>query len=281
MKKHLLPSLVTLLLVAFMIPAQAQRSFIRNKIRQNIEKDMEKKHLDPQREKGREAIRDVSYENDTRYPLPENRVKATLSMQTQTYKKNGQPDQLMTSKVVFGPTGECMIMNEGKKEETRMLFDYEGRANYMINVKDKTAMKMPMINFSKMAKRMAEKHPDINDDKGSWKKTAETQKIHGYNCRKYIYNDGEGNHMDVWVTKDIHLKLDNAYLFGSSIKDFSDQQGRVDENAPDGFMVRNVYYEKGRENPAMQTDITRFDKSYDAGYFDLSAYEINDVLGKL
>lgn len=280
MRKHILSALITVLFISFIVPVQAQRSFIRSKIRQNIEKDMEKKHLEPQREKGRKAIRDVTYENDTRYPIPENRIKATLNMQTQLYKKNGQPDKTMTSKIVFGPTGECMIMNEGEKDETRMLFDYERRANYVVNVKEKTAMKMPMINFSKMAKRMAEKQPDLEGDKGSWQKTAETKTIHGYNCRKYIYNDGEGNHMDVWITQDVQLQLSNDYLFGSSIKDFSGNES-ADENAPAGFMIRNVYYEKGSKTPSMQTDITRFDKSFDAAYFDLSTYEVSDLLDKL
>ncbi|WP_026451685.1 hypothetical protein [Aequorivita capsosiphonis] len=287
MKKIYRISLTTLLLLLFIAPAQAQRGFIKRKIKQKVEKDMREKHAEPQREKGKKALEDITYENDTRYPVPENPVQATLVMQMQSFKKNGKLDDTNTTKMIFGKTGECMIMNEGDKNETRMLFDYKGAATYMINEKEKTAMKMPMINFQKMVEKMAKSQGDIDDNNGQWERTEEQKEINGYNCRKYIYlNAKEDTKMHAWVTQDISLDLSGNHLFGGQIRDFAtetatDTTVKVDENFPRGMMVRSIYFDKKSDKPSMITDITTFKKSSDPKYFDLSDYEINDILGRL
>lgn len=283
MKRNGMISLVVLMigLIAFPCAADAQRSYIRSKIRQNIERDMEKKYVEPQKEKGRQAIRDNTYENDKRYPVPENPVQATLTLQTKNFKNNGNLKSTMNAKMVFGLTGECMIMNEGEKDETRLLFDYKKAATYTVNPKEKTAMKMPMINFTKMVDRMSRNQPQT-DDGGKWEKTSEQKNINGYNCRKYIYTDDEKNHMDIWVTRDISIDLSDNHLFGSNIKSFAaDSEQTAAPNAPRGLMIRNIYYEKGAAAPSMQIDIKSFKKSYDPAYFDLSSYKVTDILGKL
>src|SRR5690554_2020924 len=142
MKKINLFLLAILLLFVYVDSAQAQRGFVKRKIK----KSMKEKHAEPQKEKGRDAIKDVTYENDTRYPVPENPVKATFEMESSTFKKNGKLKEATTSKMVFGNTGECMIVNEGEKEESRIVFDYKEAATYIVNAKEKTATKMPMIN---------------------------------------------------------------------------------------------------------------------------------------
>src|SRR5690554_8079877 len=133
MKKTYIIPLTTILLLCFVAPVQAQRGFIKRKIQEKVEKDMREKHAEPQKEKGKKALEDITYENDTRYPVPENPVQATLVMEMKSYKKNGKLDDAITSKLVFGKTGECIIMNEGEKNETRMLYDYKGAATYMVN----------------------------------------------------------------------------------------------------------------------------------------------------
>ena len=287
MKKLYLFSLATLILLAFTAPVEAQPGFIKSKIKNKIEQDMKEKHAEPQREKGKKALEDITYENDTRYPTPENPVKATLVMETRNYKNNGKLKETSTVKMVFGDTGECMIMNEGDKNETRMLFDYKGAATYMVNTKEKTAMKMPIINFQKMAQKMAERQVDLDDDSGVWKRTNEQKEINGHNCRKYVYtNAKEKMKMDAWVTQDVSIDLSGNHLFGGQIRDFSTDSAsgtaaNVDENFPRGMMVRSVYYEKNSNTPNMQMDITTFEKTSDPKYFDLSGYEINDILGKL
>ncbi|EGV42324.1 DUF4412 domain-containing protein [Bizionia argentinensis JUB59] len=287
MRNIYLFSLVTIILLAFTAPVNAQRGLIKRKIKNKVHQDMKDQHAEPQREKGRQALEDITYENDTRYPIPENPVKATLVMETRNYKNNGKLKETMTAKMVFGDMGECMIMNEGDKNETRMLFDYKGAATYMINPEQKTATKMPMINFQKMAERMARNQVDVEDDNGEWKRTDEQKEINGYNCRKYIYtNEKEKMKMHAWVSPDISIDLSGNHLFGGQIKDFSNisttaSAKEVDENFPRGMMVRSIYFEKNNDTPSMQMDITTFNKTSDPKYFDLSDYQINDILGKL
>lgn len=283
MKKIHLFLLASLLLLAFTSHTQAQRGFIK----QQVKKDMKEKYAEPEKEKGKKALEDITYENDTRYPIPENPVKATLSMETRTFKNNGKLKETTTAKMVFGDTGECMIMNEGDKNENRILFDYKGVATYMINPKEKTAMKMPMINFQKMVEKLAANQVDLDDDNGEWKQTNEQEDIHGHSCRKYIYtNTKENTKVHAWVTQDISIDLSGNHLFGGQIRDFSTipavaNASKVDEDFPRGLMIRSVYFEKNSDNPSMQMDITSFEKSSDPKYFDLSDYKVTDVLGQL
>lgn len=283
MKKIHLFLLAILLLFVFIDSAQAQRGFIKSKIKEK----MKEKHAEPQKEKGREAIKDITYENDSRYPVPENPVKATFGMENKVYKKNGKLKETTTSKMIFGETGECMIVNEGEKQESRMIFDYKGAATYIVNAEDKTATKMPMINFKKMVEKMAEGQVDMDDDNGEWQQTDEQQKINGYNCRKYVYtNEKEKTKMDAWVTQDISIDLTDNHIFGGKIRDFSTEPVASEANAesknlPKGVMIRSVFYEKNRDTPSSQMDLKEFKKSSDPHYFDLSDYEINDVLDDL
>lgn len=287
MKKINLFALLTILLFAFTFPLQAQNS----RVKQEVKKKMKDKYAEPQkekaREKGREAVKDVTYENDKRYTNPKNKVKATLVMKTSIYKKNGKLKNSMNSKIVFGNTGECMIMNEGEKNESRLLFDYKGAATYMVDTKNKTAMKMPMINFKKIMERMAKNQVDLDDSNGEWKRTDEQKMMNGYNCRKYVYtNTKENAKMDLWVTQDISIDLSGNHLMGGKIRDFSTDPiatkgAKTDKNTPKGVVIRSVQYTNNSKNPSSQMDITTFKKSADPNYFDLSDYKINDVLNGL
>ncbi|CAM3501420.1 DUF4412 domain-containing protein [Aequorivita lipolytica] len=287
MKKSYIVSMISLLLFLFIAPAQAQRGYIKSKIKKNVRQDMEEKYAEPEKEKGKKALEDITYENDTRYPTPENAVQATLVVEIQSFKKNGKLDETTTSKIVFGKTGECMVMNEGEKNETRMLFDYKGAATYMINEKEKTAMKMPIINFQKMAEKMASQGGALEDKNGQWKRTDEQKEINGYSCRKHIYtNESEKTKVDAWVTQDISIDLSGNHLFGGQIKDFSKNAStattsKLDENYPRGLMVRSIYYQKNSGTPSSEMNIATFKKSADPAYFDLSGYKVTDLLGKL
>lgn len=287
MKKISLFTFVTFVLLLFAGPVQAQRGFIKRQIKKKVEKDMREKHAEPQKEKGKKALEDITYENDNRYPVPENPVKATMVMETRGFKKNGKLKETSSIKMVFGDTGECMIMNEGDKDESRILFDYKGAATYMISIKEKTATKMPMINFQKLGEKLAGDQVNLEDDNGEWQRTQEQKEINGYNCRKYIYtNKKEKMKMYAWVTQDISIDLSGNHLFGGQIKDFSTNSAsassaKVDENFPRGMMVRSVFFEKNRDTPSTQMDIITFTKKSDPTYFDLSDYEVSDVLGKL
>lgn len=255
----------------------AQRSYIRGQIRNKIEQDQKEK----QKERGREELKKVSYENDTRYPDPKNRVEATIEMEMTSYNKKGQAEKPMNTLLVFGKTGECYVMNKGTKDEMWMLFDYNKKANYMVNISQKSATKMPLINMQKMINRAASKNEVNEDNGGKWTKTNETKSIHGYKCQKYIFTDKDGNKMDSWVTKDISINLSDNYILGSRIKDYAvetDKEKVADQNYPRGMMIRNIMYDKKSGNISSQTDLISFKKSSDAKYFDLSKFKVNDIL---
>lgn len=289
MKKLFIVSLTAMLLVLFIVPAQAQRGYIKSKIKEKVREDMKEKHAEPQRDKGKKALEDITYENDSRTTISENPVEATLVMKTESFKKNGKLDKTTTSKIVFGKSGECMVMNEGEKDEVRMLYDYKGAATYIVNEKEKTAMKMPLINIQKMAERMANQGFQGNkeNDNAEWKRTDEQKEINGFNCRKYIYtNETEKTKIDMWVTQDIEIDLSGNNLFGGQIKNLTmdapkDESTKIDENFPRGAMVRSIYYQKNSDTPSMIMDITSFKKTSDPVYFNLSGYQVNDILGKL
>jgi len=287
MKKSYLISLTALFLVLFLAPVQAQRGFIKNKIKQKVQNDMKEKHAEPERKKGKEALEDITYENDTRYPVPENPVQATLVMEMKTFKKNGKLDDSVTSKIVFGNTGECIITNVGEKDETRMLYDYKGAATYVINEKEKTAIKMPMINFQKMMEGMSKSNFGSESmDSGTWERTGEKKEINGFKCEKYVYtNPEEKTKMEIWATQNIPVDLSGNHLLGGQINDFSKMaktdRAVADPNIPKGMMVRSVQYEKNRETPSAQMDVVTLNKSSDPAYFDLSNYTVTDIMGKL
>ena len=265
---------------------QTDKTHFKNKIKEKVQNDMKEKHAEPERQKGKKALEDITYENDTRHPVPENPVQATLVMEMKSYKKNGKLDDAITSKLVFGKTGECIIMNEGEKNETRMLYDYKGAATYMVNEKERTAIKMPMINFQKMIEGMAKSgFNSESTDAGTWERTNEQKEINGFMCQKYIYtNPEEKTKMDIWTTQDITIDLSGNHMMGGQIKDFSkmmEVEAVSNPNLPKGMMVRSVQYEKNRETPSSQMDILTFNKSSDPAYFDLSKYTVTDIMGKL
>lgn len=280
MKKAIILSISTLFLSMCLmtIDSNAQRSFIRSKIRNKIEEDQANK----QKERGREELKKVSYENDPRYPDPENRVEASIEMEMKSYNKKGQEDKNpMRSILVFGKNGESFVMNSGTKDEMWIIFNYSDKANYLVNIQQKTATKMPLVNLKKMLTKAA-KNASVDDSKdGKWEMTNEKKTINGYHCQKYIFTDSDGNKMDSWVTKDISLDLSDNYILGSRIKDYANEKDAAktaNQNYPRGMMVRNIMYDKKTGNPTSQTDILSFKKSSDPKYFDVSKFKVNDVL---
>lgn len=253
-----------------------------NELVKEVRKGVREEMKEEGKREGKEALDKITYENDTRYAVPDNPVQATIAIRIKSYKRNGKLDNTSTMKLVFGPTGEIMIMNEGGKQESRMLFDYEGAAMYMLNVKEKIATKMPMINFQKMASKIGEMSNDPEKSEGQWKKTTEHKTINGYPCRKYTFIDEDKNKMVMWFTQAIEIDLSDNHLFGGKIKDFSTKgEQSKNLNAPQGLMVRSLFYNEGADTPSSQMDIVTFDKTYDPAYFNMKDYKINDVMNQL
>jgi len=270
-----------LLFIGFSVPALAQRGYVRSKVRS----DMEKKYGDSSRKKGKSEIEKITYENDKRYKDPVNRVQATIGFEDKELNKKGEVKKTSVSRIVFGKTGECMVMDEGTKNETWMIFNYADKANYMVNVKDKSAMKMPLINMQKMAENAAKKEAERagTDSKAGWKATGEKQVINGYNCTKFIYTYDANPHyasMDVWVSTQVKMNLGDNYMFGARLNNYKFPANAGFKDMVNGFMVRSILYNK-KGQAVSQRDLLEFKQSADPKYFDLSGFKVNDVLGLL
>jgi len=268
------------LLYAPLVP-YAQQSAVHN----GIEKRMEKKYGDPQRKKGKEEIGKITYENDKRYKDPSNKVQATIVFESKQFNKKGEVKNTSREKIVFGKTGECMVMREGEKDEMWMIFNYADKANYMVMLRDRSAMKMPLVNMQKMIEKGAQKEAERSgsDDKASWKATDEQQTINGYNCRKFIYTYPDKTHfttMDAWVSREVKLDLSGNYMLGARLSSYKFPGHPEYKDMINGFMVRSVLVDK-KGKPEMQRDLIEFSPSADEKYFDMSAFRINDVLSGL
>ncbi|WP_118972325.1 DUF4412 domain-containing protein [Taibaiella koreensis] len=254
-------------------------------VKRGIEKSMEQKYGDPQRKKGKEEIAKVTYENDKRYKDPNNKVQATIAFESKQFNKKGDVKTTTKDKIVFGKTGECMVMREGEKDEMWMVFNYADKANYMVMVRDGSAMKMPLINMQKMIEKGAQKEAERSrsDDKASWKATEERQTINGYNCRKFIYTYPDNPHfatMDAWVSTEVKLDLSGNYMLGARLSSYKFPDHPEYKDMINGFMVRSILYDK-KGKPEMQRDLVELKPSADEKYFDLSPFKINDVLSGL
>jgi len=254
-------------------------------VRQQVERDMEKKYADSQRLKGKKELEKITYENDKRYKDPKNKVQATIAFETKEFNKKGEEKNTSVEKMIFCKTGECIVMNEGEKNETWIIYNYADKANYMVDVKSKSAMKMPLISMKKMAENSAKKEEEkiAATNTSSWKATGEKQNINGYNCTKYVYTYDEKSRyatMDYWMTDELKLDLGDNYMFGARLSEYKYSTNPKNKDMPHGLMIRTVMYNK-KGVAVSQRDLKSFQKSADETYFDMSRFKVNDVLGGL
>lgn len=278
-------SIITITILFISQYSFGQRAYIRSKIRNDIEKKQVEKHQ-ADKEKGVKAIEDITYENDTRYKDFKGKTQATLEFKNTDFDKKGNAKESRTEKIVFGKLGECMAMNIGQKDEIWMMANYIDKATYMVNVKDKTAMKMPMMNFRKMADKMAKNQVNSageNDkEKGTWQATNETKKINGFKCKKYIYTYPENSKLstlETWVTKDLTMVMDNNYMFGTNIGNMKTTAIK-DYNVPIGMMILTKAFNK-KNILVNERELVKATKQTEEKYFDLTPFKINDVLDAL
>lgn len=277
--------LATLLIPVIICFSAAGSQAQRGRVKQQIRNDMEKKYADSQRIKGKTELEKITYENDKRYKDPTNKVQATIAFETKELNKKGDVKKTMVQKMVFGKTGECIVMNEGDKKESWMIYNYADKANYVVDVNKKTAVKMPLINMQKMAEAGAKYEADKNPagSKIDWKATGEKQNINGYNCTKYIYTYADSKNystMDVWMSKDLSLNLGDNYMFGARLNAYRFPSSGAKTDITGGVMIRTVLYDK-KGNPVSQRDLIEFKKSADEQYFDMSRFKVTDIMSAL
>lgn len=250
----------------------AQRGYIRQQIR----KDIEKKTAEPQKDKGVKAIEDITYENDTRYKDYKNANPISLEFSTTTFDKKGAVKSTTHEKFVFGKVGECMVMNMGDKNENWMIYNYKDRANYMVNVKDKTAVKMPLVNAQKMVEKQMAKQ---DNEKIIWERTTETKTINGYACQKYICRYENGSYVEVWSTKSPVIQFPANYLLGMQMQKLG-TLNKQNASVPTGTIVDMIFFDKAGKMQSQRT-LQKVNKGAEDQYFDMSQFRINDVIDAL
>lgn len=252
-----------------------------------VEDAMGKKYAEPQRQKGKEELEKITYENDTRYKDPNNKVQATITFEDKTFTKKGEIKKTTISKVIFGKTGECMVNEEGDKNETWFIYNYADKANYVCNIKDKSAIKMPLINAKKMAEKMAKKEAEREEsdkDMAGWKATDTYETINGFKARKYIYTyekNPKYSVLEAWLSKEVSLNLSGNYMMGARLDSYKFPAGsNTAKDMVEGFIVRQILYNK-KEEPVSQRDLKSLTKTADEKYFDMTGFKVIDVLSTL
>jgi len=278
--KIILP-ILALLGAAFVAGAQPGSSYVRDAVRRNVEKKMDSTY----RKQGRKAVSDVTYNNDKRYKDPNNKVVATIAFVDSSFKKE-RPKSVTSTAIVFGKNGEAYVTrNEMKPDEPDqqwLVFNYADKANYVVIPKTKEAMKMPLINMQKMAERAAKKAAeDMEEDGGnSIEVTDEYATIQGYKARKFILTLSNGTTMDEWVSTALKLNLGDNYVMGARLNAYKFPENPKYKEMANGFVVRLVQYDKKGKVKYTRT-LSRFEKTADEKYFDLSSFKVSDVLGIL
>jgi hypothetical protein len=253
-------------------------------VRRQVEKNIEKKVAEPYREKGKSEINKVTYENDKRYKDAKNATQAELSFEVTIRNKKGAVKNVNKERIVFGATGECYVMDEGSKNETWWIYDYAAKANYMVFLKDKSAMKMPLINMQKMMERAVDKAANNKDGNNiTVKATDQIESISGFKCRKFIFtypDDNKYKTMEAWYTDESILDLKHNYVMGARLGSYKFPSNPEFKDFANSFMVKSVLYDK-KDVAVYEKVLKSASKTVDPKYFDMSAFKINDVLNQL
>src|SRR5690606_27358749 len=102
---------------------------------------------------------------------------ATIIFITEFYDNKGAVKSKSQDVFMFGKRGECYIINYNDKNESRMIFDYIDKANYIVAVNSKSVTKMPLIN---MRKKLVEEQAKKAAHNEKWSATNEKKSINGY-----------------------------------------------------------------------------------------------------
>ncbi len=270
-----------LCVVGFAAHAQPGRSYVRGAVRRNVEKKMDSTYRKP----GRKAVQDVTYKNDKRYKDPTNKVLATIVFVDSSFKKE-RVKSVSSTAMIFGKAGEAYVTrNELKPDEPDgqwFIFNYADKANYIVTPKTKEAIKMPLINFQKMAERAAKKAAeDMEEGEGdSISATSEYATFMGYKARKFLLTRQNGTVIEEWVSIALKLNLGDNYVMGARLNSYKFPENPKCREMANGFVIRMVQYDK-KGRVRYTRSLSRFDKTADEKYFDLSSFKVGDVLGGL
>lgn len=273
--------LLIFLSLAAGVTAQPGRARVREALRKDVERQMDSTY----RKQGRKAVADVTYQNDKRFKDPNNKVTATLAFVDSSFRKERLKSVSGTA-MVFGKHGEAYVTRDelkpGEPDQQWFVYNYAEKANYIVMPKTKEAIKMPLINMQKMAERAAKKAAeDLEEGDGAeLEATDEYATFLGYKARKFILRQSNGSVMEQWVSTALRLNLGDNYVMGARLNAYKFPENPKYKEMANGFVVRMVQYDKKGKIKYTRT-LSRFEKTADEKYFDLSGFKVNDVLGNL
>lgn len=280
MKKTLFFSIgLSFFLTSECLYAQPGRGVARSAIKQEIKKQ----HAEPQREKGREAIKEVTYEDKSAVVPMSQRGNATLKMEYRTYKKNGKLTEEIHSTFELSTIGELITSSTIKKKKettTKVLMKYDDNAHYFINEEERTATKVPMRHLQKAMKKGMEKYIQNTESTGTWTTTGSQKSINGFNCFEYIYTDEEGNKNVFWIAANVFKKQLHFHSFLPFPTDLKTEKEVNKAPFPANATIIKAEFYKD-DVKITEFEIKSYQSTSDPKSFDISNYRVIDVLDGL
>lgn len=263
--------------------AQPGRGAVRSAVKSSVKKEVRETHVEPQRDKGREAIKEVTYGDKDAVVPKSQRGNGTLTMEYRTYKKNGKLSEELFSLFELSTIGEVVTTDRVKKNKTntsKVFMKYDDNAHYFINVEENTATKMPMRHMQKAMAKGLEGYTKNLDPKGTWTATGNSKNINGFNCKEYIYTEDETKKNVFWLATNIFSKpiFFHTYIpFPADLKT-TDNINKAPFPA-NSTIIKAEFYEK--DVKVSEFEIKSYSTKSDPKSFDISKYRIVDILDSL
>lgn len=258
----------------FIENSNAQHRMIQRRIQNKIERDMIEKHVEPQRERGRESIKESTYEDKSSIVDLKYRSEGTIVYQQKTFNKKGKVDQNITSKYELSVKGELITISTDNKQAQQILFIYDDNAHYVLDQKNKTAVKMPLRHLNRMiVKRVEHK---IDESSSTWTNTGRTETINGYKCTIYEQIDEDGSKGVFWIAGNVYKKP----LYINSVQFMTFDAKAVEKNnlfPNNAAMIKTELFDKSGSK-IMEFEMTEYSPNVNQKVFDLTGYEVKDII---
>lgn len=282
--KQILVLSIVLLVISH--PSYAQLRNIKNKIQNRVEQEIRQKQeekIDEYIDKGIDAIKESTKEEKSEVIPSSQRTAATMLFQQRTYKKNGKVDQNIHYNYYFSHTGELMVMDLEKNKQSSILFLYDKNAHYMLDNESNTAMRVPLRSIQKWLMNTGSKYIEELEEgtsQGKWTSSGKTANINGYNCSEYIYTEGKDK-MILWIASNVYKQVPQFHLMLPATIDFSKVDTPADlpvKWTPNSAVIKSEFYENGIK--LHDYELKSYSDKVDQKLFDLSKYEVMDMLNK-
>lgn len=277
---------ITIFFIAFFasFTMLAQRSYIRSKVRQDVENKI-KDNYEDDRQKGVKAVdesldrmdaKDAEFRAGVK-PFPTLSYKITIEYPTKP-KNNGvikyyfkNYDCAADMSEMNTKSGEMRVITNFKKGKSiTLMTDKKGK---------KTGMEMDMKMLTSMAQNSANRERDQSDySTYKLEETNEYKTINGYKCRKYIMNQDRYT-IEIWVTndkmpaggKDFSFAMANA--FGGK----NTMNTSYYANIKGGVCIQTHMIPKDSKSEEMIMTYSDFSSNVSESVFSTEGYEIQSM----